>query len=140
MAHFAELNSENKVIGVLKVENTVILDENNQEQESLGIAFLQGLFGSDKIYKQTSYLGNIRKNYARFGDTYDSTRDAFINPQPYPSWPLDESTCRYNPPITHPDPEGTDTEHYYDWDEDAYQSDNSTGWVKIKINSVWWYK
>ena len=110
MAHFAELNSENKVIGVLKVENTVILDENNQEQESLGIAFLQGLFGSDKIYKQTSYLGNIRKNYARFGDTY-------------------------NPPITHPDPEGTDTEHYYDWDEDAYQSDNSTGWVKIKITS-----
>ena len=135
MAHFAELNSENKVMGVLKVENTVILDENNQEQESLGIAFLQGLFGSDKIYKQTSYLGNIRKNYARFGDTYDSTRDAFINPRPYPSWPLDESTCRYNPPITHPDPEGTDTEHYYDWDEDAYQSDNSTGWVKIKITS-----
>ena len=131
MAHFAELNSDNKVIGVLKVENAVITDENNQEQESLGIDFLKGLFGSNKIYKQTSFNCNFRKNYARIGSTYDSTRDAFINPQPFPSWPLDESTCRYNPPITHPDPEGTDTEHYYAWDEDAHQADNSTGWIKI---------
>ena len=124
MAHFAELNSENKVIGVLKVENAVILDENNQEQESLGIDFLKGLFGSDKIYKQTSYNSNIRKNYARVGDTYDSTRDAFICDQPYPSWSLNESTCQYEPPIPHPDPDGKEPEYYYDWDEE------NLSWVK----------
>ena len=88
MAHFAELNSSNIVINVLKVENVVITDENNKEQESYGIAFLKGLFGSDKIYKQTSYNCNFRKNYARIGDTYDTTRDAFITNQPFPSWPL----------------------------------------------------
>jgi len=130
MAHFAELNSDNKVIGILKVENAVITDENNQEQESLGITFLQGLFGSDKIYKQTSYNSNFRKNYAGLGDTYDTTRDAFICDQPFASWALNESTCRYEPPIPHPDPEGTEPEYFYDWDEDAYQADNSTGWVK----------
>ena len=62
MAHFAELNSDNKVINILKVENVVITDENNKEQESYGVAFLKGLFGSDKIYKQTSYNCNFRKN------------------------------------------------------------------------------
>ena len=85
MAHFAELNSDNKVIGVFKVENAVITDENNQEQESLGVDFLKGLFGSDKIYKQTSYNNTIRKNYARLGDTYDSVRDAFISDKPFNS-------------------------------------------------------
>ena len=132
MAHFAELNSDNVVIGVLKVENSVITDENNQEQESLGIAFLQGLFGSDKIYKQTSYNCNFRKNYARLGDKFDSTRNAFIGDQPYASWPLNETTCRYESPIPHPDPEGNEPQYYYNWDEDAYQADNSTGWVKME--------
>ena len=135
MAHFAELNSSNVVINVLKVENVVITDENNKEQESLGIDFLKGLFGSNKIYKQTSFNCNFRKNYARIGDTYDSSRNAFITDQPFPSWPLNETTCRYEPPIPHPDPEGTDLDHYYDWDEDAYQADNSTGWVKKSISA-----
>ena len=118
MAHFAELNSENKVIGVLKVENTVILDENNQEQESLGIAFLQGLFGSDKIYKQTSYLGNIRKNYAGIGFTYDASRDAFIPPKPYPSWTLNDSTNQWEPPVAQP--ADTDTSIWV-WHEDTQE-------------------
>ena len=124
MAHFAELNSKNKVIGVLKVENAVILDENNQEQESLGIDFLKGLFGSDKIYKQTSFNRNFRKNYAKIGDTYDLSRDAFITNQPFPSWILNESTCQYESPIPHPDPDGTEPEYYYDWDEE------NLSWVK----------
>tara|TARA_R100001086_G_scaffold204402_1_gene120314 strand:- start:585 stop:989 length:405 start_codon:yes stop_codon:yes gene_type:complete len=131
MAHFAELNSDNKVINVIKVENAVITDENNKEQESYGVAFLKGLFGSDKIYKQTSYNCNFRKNYARIGDTYDATKDAFICDQPFASWSLDETTCRYEPPIPHPDPDGNEPQYFYNWDEDAYQADNSTGWVKI---------
>ena len=131
MAHFAELNSNNVVINVFKVENVVITDENNEENESLGIAFLQGLFGSDKIYKQTSFNCNFRKNYARIGDIFDSSRNAFISNQPFPSWSLNETSCRYEPPIPHPDPNGTEPEYFYNWDEDAYQADNSTGWVKI---------
>ena len=124
MAHFAELNSDNLVIGVFKVENAVITDKKNKEQESLGIDFLKDLFGSDRIYKQTSYNSTIRKNYARIGDTYDPTRDAFISNKPFPSWILDEETCRYEPPTPHPDPEGNDTEHYYDWDEENLK------WIK----------
>ena len=129
MAHFAELNSENKVIGVLKVENAVILDKNNQEQESLGIDFLKGLFGSDKIYKQTSFNRNFRKNYARLGDTYDSTRDAFYDPQPYASWTLNENTCMWEAPITYP-VERTGQDNYR-WNEDAYQADNTKGWEEV---------
>lgn len=124
MAHFAELNSDNKVIGVLKVENAVITDENNQEQESLGIDFLKSLFGSDKIYKQTSYNNTIRKNYARLGDTYDSVRDAFISDKPFNSWVLNEETCRYESPVPHPDPDGSEPGFIYNWDEE-----NIT-WVK----------
>lgn len=61
-----------------------------------------------------------RKNYAGIGYTYDSTRDAFIPPQPYPSWILDESSCLWNAPIPYP----TDGKRY-SWDE-ATQS-----WVEI---------
>jgi len=61
---------------------------------------------------QTSDTGSIRKNYAGIGDTYDSIRDAFIPPQPYPSWTLNEDTCRYEAPVTLPD----DDNHYV-WDE-----------------------
>jgi len=44
-----------------------------------------------------------RKNYAGIGHTYDATRDAFISPQPYPSWVLDESDCIWYAPIPEPD-------------------------------------
>tara|TARA_Y100000361_G_C10986022_1_gene251604 strand:- start:140 stop:532 length:393 start_codon:yes stop_codon:yes gene_type:complete len=128
MAHFAELNSDNKVIGVFKVENAVITDENNQEQESLGIDFLKGLFGSDKIYKQTSYNNTIRKNYARLGDTYDSVRDAFISDKPYNSWVLNEETCRYESPVPHPDPKGLESGFIYNWNEET------VAWVKEVYN------
>ena len=55
----------------------------------------------------------LRKNYAGVGYTYDKTRDAFIAPQPYPSWNLDEDTCYWNAPTPKPD----DGKIYY-WDED----------------------
>ena len=55
----------------------------------------------------------LRKNYAGIGYTYDSTRDAFIAEQPYPSWLLDEDTCYWNPPVAYPN-DGKE----YTWDED----------------------
>jgi len=110
MAHFAELNESNEVLRVVVVANTELLDENGHEQESLGVAFCTQLFGG--TWKQTSYNNNIRKNYAGVGYTYDSSRDAFIPPQPYSSWILSESTCQWEPPTAMPD-DG----NMYEWNE-----------------------
>lgn len=68
----------------------------------------------------------LRKNFAWIGGTYDATRDAFLPPHKYASWTLNEDTCVYDPPIPMPN-DGK----YYDWDESAYQADNTKGWVEI---------
>lgn len=99
MAHFAELDQDNIVLRVIVVGNEMILDEQGQESESIGVAFCKSLFGDNTIWKQTSYNGNIRKNYAGIGFTYDSVHDAFIEPKPNGNgWILDESTCRWRNP------------------------------------------
>lgn len=79
MAHFAELDENNVVKQVIVVHNNELLD-NGVESEAKGIQFCQSLFGGNWI--QTSYNGNIRKNYAGIGFTYDQARDAFIAPKP----------------------------------------------------------
>lgn len=66
----------------------------------------------------------LRKNYAGIGFTYDITKDAFIPPQPFTSWSLNDDTCLWEAPIPYP----TDGA-YYTWDEEAYQADNNTGWT-----------
>lgn len=78
MAHFAELDENNTVLNIIVVNNEDILDSNGDEQESIGISFLQNLYGSDTIWKQTSYNNNIRGMFAEIGGTYDSTHDKFI--------------------------------------------------------------
>jgi len=118
MAHFAQLDDNNVVIQVIVVDNSEILDSNGVEQESIGITFCTNLFGADTIWKQTSYNGNIRKNYAGIGYTYDVGRDAFIAPQPYPSWVLDEDTCQWEPPVPYP----TD-DNFYRWNEETISWD-----------------
>lgn len=117
MAHFAELNDRNVVLRVIVVHNNELLD-NGVESEAKGIAFCQSLFGGN--WKQTSYNGSMRKNYAGVGFTYDPVRDAFIPTQPFPSWILDETTCQWGAPVLYP----TDGQHYV-WDE-ATQS-----WVAV---------
>lgn len=112
MAHFAKLDENNIVLEVNVVHNNELLDENGQESEAKGIEFLVNWSGGHANWKQTSYNGNIRKNYAGIGYTYDAVRDAFIAPQPYPSWILDEATCKWNPPVTYPN-DG----QIYGWDE-----------------------
>ena len=119
MAHFAHLDSDNIVINVEVVNNEVITDGDGNEQEQLGIDFLTQLHNSDGRYKQTSYNNNFRKNYAGTNFTYDPVRDAFYNEQPYPSWTLNEDTCRWEAPVTIPD---DDTP--YIWDEET------TNWVE----------
>ena len=117
MAHFAKINSDNIVTEVIVINNDVIKDSSGNEQEFLGVTFCMEIFG-DGTYIQTSYNSNMRKNMATVGSTYDSTRDAFIRPKRYPSWVLDESTCRWKPPIDHPsDSEAVGGNVLYQWDE-----------------------
>lgn len=112
MAHFAKLDSNNIVVEVLRVNNEVILKADGTESELKGKQFLNNLFGS-ATWVQTSYNGNFRNCYAGIGYTYDSERDAFIMPKPYPSYILNEETLIYEAPIPHPsDKVGCE------WDED----------------------
>ena len=112
MAHFAELGVDNIVQRVIVVHNNELLDENGVEQEVLGRNFCQNLLGGTWI--QTSYNGNIRKNFAGAGFTYDSTRDAFIPPKPFESWVLNEETCLWDAPVAMPD-DG----NRYTWNEET---------------------
>ena len=114
MAHFAEIDSnlDNVVLRVIVIGNDDILDENGVESEVLGIAFCKNLFGEETEWVQTSYNNTFRKNYAGAGWMYDEGRDAFIPPQPYASWTLNEETCHYNPPVMPPN----DTQQWF-WNE-----------------------
>ena len=103
MSHFAKLNSNNQVEQVIVVHNNELLDENGNEVEQKGIDFCQSLFGEDTVWKQTSYNGNLRKNFAGKGFKYDEDRDAFIAPQPFSQWVLNEDTCRWEAPVAYPD-------------------------------------
>jgi hypothetical protein len=111
MAHFAKLDENNVVLAVHVVNNDVITVD-GVESEQLGIDFLTQLHGHAN-WKQTSYNGTIRKNYAGIGYAYDSTRDAFIAPKLFNSWTLDEATCQWQAPTPYP----TDGKYYY-WSED----------------------
>ena len=110
MAHFAQIEN-NLVTQVIVVDNNDILDEQGNESETIGTQFCTDLLGGTWV--QTSYNGNIRKNYAGIGFTYDTTRDAFIAPQPYPSWVLDEDVCQWQAPVPRPE-DGNN----YIWNED----------------------
>jgi hypothetical protein len=118
MAHFAQLDDDNVVLQVIVVNNSDCLDSNGQELEAVGVAFCESLLGGN--WKQTSYNGNMRYNYAGIGYTYDEVRDAFIAPKPYRSWVLDETTCRWDAPVPYPTDDKT-----YSWDEPT------TSWFEI---------
>ena len=93
MAHFAKIDENNVVIQVIVVDNKDTADARGVEKEYIGAAFCERLLGG--TWKQTSYNGNFRKNYAGLGYTYDSVRDAFIPPRPSDDATLDEATCQW---------------------------------------------
>ena len=118
MSHFAEINSENIVQRVLVAEQEfidsgVVGDANNWIQTSYnthgGVHYAPNSDTPDGGVA-------LRKNYAGVGHTYDVTRDAFIAPQTYPSWTLDEDTCQWNAPVAYPD-----DDKMYTWDEENTQ-------------------
>jgi hypothetical protein len=114
MAHFAKLGIGNIVEQVIVVHNSVITDENGIEQEKLGVDFINKLYNTRDVWKQTSYNNNIRKNFAGKGYQYDQTRDAFIPPKPFNSWILNEDTCQWQSPIPYPNDGNS-----YSWNEQS---------------------
>lgn len=94
MAHFAEVDENGLVLRVLVVPDA---------QEHRGQEFLVDDLGLDGTWVQTSYNARIRKNYAGIGMIYDDSRDAFISPQPYASWILNEETCQWEAPVAYPE-------------------------------------
>lgn len=104
MAHFAEIDSNNKVIRVVVVDNS---------QEHRGQEFLANDLGLGGTWIQTSYNGLFRKNYAGSGMIYKEDIDAFINPQPFDSWVLNEEYGIWESPVPKPD----DNKEYY-WNEE----------------------
>jgi hypothetical protein len=84
MAHFAQIDDNNVVMQVVVVANQNITDATGQEQEQLGIAFMQDLLGPDTRWVQTSYNANFRGKYAGIGDLYDVELDEFVTPAPEP--------------------------------------------------------
>lgn len=103
MAHFAEIDEDNIVIRVLVVPD---------EQETRGQDYLANDLGLGGTWVQTSYNANIRKNYAGVGFTYDAVLDAFIPPQPFASWTLDEERGVWKSPVPYPTGDAL-----YNWDE-----------------------
>ena len=124
MAHFAKIGLNDKVTEVIVVHNDELLDENNQESEQKGIDFLHQLYNDSSIvWKQTSYNGSMRKNFASIGFTYSSTMDKFVPPQPFISWVLNEETCIWEAPIAKPDGNFRLNECTQEWDAVSYVLD-----------------
>ncbi len=115
MAHFAQLDSNNVVIQVIVVDNKDTADAYGTEKEHIGAAFCERVLGG--TWKQTSYNGNKRKNYAGIGYTYREDIDAFVPPQPYASWVLN-ANAQWEAPTPMP----TDGQ-MYSWDE------ATTSWI-----------
>jgi len=123
MAHFCKLGVGNKVLEVHVVSNDVATTE------QAGVDFLNNLYGTNDIWKQTSYntrggehiLGGtpFRKNFAGVNWKYNQTLDAFIPPKPYNSWILNQTTCLFEAPIPQPEltQEQIDNNNFYRWNE-----------------------
>jgi hypothetical protein len=115
MAHYAFLDNNNIVTEVIVgVDEDVIQTDTDGTQVGGSSEVWETWYGNfrGQLCKRTSYNGNYRKNYAGIGYTFDSVRDAFIPPKPYPSWILNEDTCLWESPVPHPEGEGL-----WGWDE-----------------------
>jgi hypothetical protein len=117
VAHYCRLDENNIVTQVIVIDNKDTADANGVEKEYIGAAFCERLFGG--TWKQTSYNGNIRKNYAGIGYTYQADIDAFVAPKPYASWTLD-ANAQWQAPTAMP----TDGK-MYSWNEETQT------WVEV---------
>jgi hypothetical protein len=123
MANFAEIDENNIVIRIMSINNSDIIVD-GIESEQKGIELCKTLWPTSNMWVQTSFSLRFRKNVAGNGYTYDAERDAFIAPKLYPSWILNEDTCRWEPPVPSKF-NGTDGK-FYAWDEDIKD------WVELR--------
>lgn len=124
MAHFAKLDSNNKVIHISVVDNKELLDQDGNEVEELGIQYLAQLHDHAN-WKQTSYNGNFRGGYAGLGETYDVEIDKFISAKPFPSWSLNKLTGKWEAPVKKPD-----EENLYVWSEETQS------WIEDEFEKI----
>ena len=125
MAHFAQLDENNVVTQVIVVGNQDTSDASGVEKEHIGAAFCERLFGG--TWKQTSYNGNIRKNYAGIGYTYNADIDAFVPPKPFNSWILNTDLAQWEAPVAMPADAGTgEPPKMYSWDE------TTVNWIEVQ--------
>jgi hypothetical protein len=117
MAYFAKLNNSNIV------EQVVVVNDNDASTEQDGIDFLHALYKNNDTWKQTYKDRSQRKNYAGPGYIYEAERNAFYLPKPYPSWVLNETTCKWEAPVAYPD-DGTVDKRYH-WNEETTSWDVS---------------
>jgi len=125
VAHFAELNADNIVVAVVVVHNNILHDDELGEVEQKGIDFLNENI-RPSIWKQTSFNGSIRGNFAAIGYTYNQELDAFIPPPEFESWTtLNTETFRYEPAVGIPE---YVLGYRNRWDDEAQE------WVRITVN------
>ena len=148
MAHFAKISEENTVLTVNAVDN------GNVASEEKGQAFLERVHGwPEHLCIQTSYntianthqLGGtpFRGNYAGIGFSWDSENEIFWPPKPHTSWSKDVPSASWKAPIEVPaltaeqqsQNEAVTYFWKYIWDEDAYQADNTNGWVLTDLQA-----
>ena len=141
MAHFAELNSTNEVLRVVVISNDDV-EANGGELSTEAETFVSTIVPYSEngtAWKQTSYNNNFRKHYAGIGDTFDSSKNKFIKPQPYPSWSLD-SNDDWEAPVTYPTITEIDSELVLiSWDEDnqKWLGETYTGDPIVTTNYEW---
>ena len=132
MAHFVEINDLKKVIQAVVLDNKDTQDTDGNEVESIGAKYLHDGFGGTWVKTSYNTQGGVhklggtpfRKNYAGIGYTYDEAKDAFIPPQNYSSWTLNEDTCQWEAPVAYPndDKKYLWNEETTSWDEVVPQS------------------
>lgn len=129
MAYFAELDIENKVLRVVVIDDNDVVENGGDQSDTAAeaVKLTVPLLGNGVKWVQTSLSGSFRKQYAGLGYTYDSIKDIFLSPQPSPSFTLDVNN-NWEAPIPMPN-----TTQMWIWDEDAYQADNTTGWVLVGV-------
>ena len=140
MAHFAELESKTDPTGFtsdthLVVKRVVVVanDEVPSDEHADGETWCVNFFGGG-TWKQTSYNNNFRKQYAGMDMVYNTSKNKFLNQQPFASWALD-SDDDWQPPITYPSViEGSNFIYDIEWNETKYNANNNTGWEATKSN------
>jgi hypothetical protein len=118
MAHFANLDDNNKVLEVIVVDNSKLLNDDGVEEEALGASFCEQLLGGRWV--QTSYNSNFRREFAAIGGYYFPVPDVFVGPKLYASWVPDTEIGQWKAPLPEPT---CDVGFHAVWNEDTIQWD-----------------